>query len=282
MLGGVMSWECLPMNQLFSLMDSFSIMEASALIAGKSPDSIVPEYDMNGNPCSEPCILDNASDYEKTVFRMAVNSITHAIEIGQLKALIKTRATTQLYKTDLAKDWEVKYFLSPNETRIERNELMKWLSSRNCYPDFFFNNSNTPMYLIPENNPQYSPKLCAIVHAWEATKEAEENNQLGGASVKQYASNWLDKNAPKYGVEGVSNYDDMAAIINWNTKGGRVSDKATHKNIKPSLPISNNIAFKSEGDNQNNVIDSLVIEKNDLEGNPYSYSSIRNDDDLPF
>lgn len=33
-------------------------------------------------------------------------------------------------------------------------------------------------------------------------------------SVKKYASNWLENNAQKYGVEGVTNYDDMAAIVN--------------------------------------------------------------------
>lgn len=277
-----MSWDCLPMSQLFGLMDSFSIIEASALIAGKAPDDVQPEYDINGNPYGEPYILTNASEDQKTVYTMALNRITRAIESGTLKALIQTTATTQLYKTDVDSEWKAKYFLSPSETRINRDDLVRWLDSRSCYPSFFFNNSNEPLYLVQQNNPQYSPKLCAIVHAWEVTKEAEETNQLNGLSVKQFASIWLEQNAYKYGVEGVTNFDDMASIINWNTKGGRISDKPSVKSKEPSLPIGDRNKDVTQDNRHHTIIDSLVIEKNDLKTNPYRFSSNMGDSDLPF
>lgn len=277
-----MSWDCLPMNQLFGLMDSFSIIEASALIAGKAPDDVIPEYDCNGNQISEPYILANATDDQKTVFNMALNGIVSSIESGRLKALIKTTALTQLYKTDIESDWNAKYILSKNETRINREELVRWLDSRNCYPDFFFKNKNKPLYLIQDKNPQYSPKLCAIIYAWEATKEAEQNNHLGGVSVKKFASSWLGKHAPEYGVEGVTNYDDMASIVNWNTKGGRLADKPTPMNTIPRLSMNTEDRGSNHNDENMLMVDSLVIDKCDLKPNHYHINGNSLDDDLPF
>lgn len=285
-----MSWECLPKEQLFSLMDSFSIVEAAALVAGCPPSSVVPEYDYNGNPCGEPCILDNATDYQKSVFDLALKSMVGAIEGGRLKALIKTTPVMQLYKTDSDEAWQAKYFISPNETRVERDELIRWFSSRQCYPDFFFNCKNTPEYLIKDGNPQYAPKLCAIVHAWEATRQAEITNTLGGLSVKQYASDWFKENAEKYGVIGVTNYDDMASILNWATNGGRPTidkhnlknDKLTLRNNKPQVLADSLINSKDEYTTKVSINKDVVINKSDLKANPFQVYGKALDDDLPF
>ncbi|MDC4312840.1 hypothetical protein J7D37_04270 [Acinetobacter baumannii] len=278
-------WQCLPKEQVFGLMSSFSIVEASALIAGHPPSSCAENTDWNGNP-DGTYYLANASEHEKIVFDAALSSITHDIEIGELKAIIKTEAMTQLYKSDTQDDWQAKAILSIFQTRIKRNDLVKWLADRHCYPDFFFSNKNEPPYLIQNNNPQYSPKLCAVIHAWEATKEAEENNNLDGMSVKKYASNWLENNAQKYGVEGVTNYDDMAAIVNWNTKGGRVSEKPTLTKDEPTPILEKGKIALSDDDVNSAVIDTLLIEKTDLVENPYKINSNKPiaslDDDLPF
>lgn len=278
-------WQCLPKEQIFGLMSSFSIVEASALIAGHAPSDYVENLDWDGAP-EGTFQLVNATDHEKIVFDAAISSIRHDIEVGELKAIIRTETITQLYKTDTQADWQAKAMLSIFHTRIRRNDLVKWLEDRHCYPDFFFNNKDQPLYLIQNNNPQYSPKLCAVIHAWEATKEAEENNNLDGLSVKKYAANWLENNAPKYGVEGVTNYDDMAAIVNWNTKGGRVSEKPTpikHEPI-PILDTSETTLDSSEA--KPKIIDDLVRQKKDLESNPYikNTHNVKDslDDDLPF
>jgi len=258
-------------------------MDVAALIAGRPPSDVVPEYDFNGEPCSEPCILIDATDHQKIVFNAALNSLIGAIEAGRLKATIKTNSIIQLYKTDSAKDWRAKYFLSPNETRIERNELLRWLDSMNCYPDFFFNNKNTPSYLVREGNSQYAPKLCAIVHAWEATKEAEDAGALDGQSIKQFATSWLKTHAKKYGVDS-NDFESMAQIMNWGTTGGRPSskDKPTLNSQEPipTLKVeSNHLDVNGE---KTIIIDALLIEKNDLPDHPYYKSSKGSDDDLPF
>lgn len=43
---------------------------------------------------------------------------------------------TQLYKSDTQDDWQAKAILSIFQTRIKRNDLVKWLADRHCYPDF--------------------------------------------------------------------------------------------------------------------------------------------------
>ncbi|MGL2992311.1 hypothetical protein ACSVHR_19510 [Acinetobacter nosocomialis] len=43
-------WQCLPKEQVFGLMSSFSIVEASALIAGHPPSNCAENTDWNGNP----------------------------------------------------------------------------------------------------------------------------------------------------------------------------------------------------------------------------------------
>lgn len=105
-------------------------------------------------------------------------------------------------------------------------------------------------------------------------------------SVKKYASNWLENNAQKYGVEGVTNYDDMAAIVNWNTKGGRVSEKPTLTKDEPTPILEKGKIALSDDDVNSAVIDTLLIEKTDLVENPYKINSNKPiaslDDDLPF
>lgn len=276
-----MRWECLSRDQLFSLMSTFSIVEASALIAGHPPSSYKEQYeDTYGKHTFKG--LTNPEENEQTVFDVALQSITSAIEIGELKALIKIEPHMQLYKTDTEEQWQAKAMISIEETRIKRDDLLQWLANRKCYPSFFFNDETIPKYLIREDNPQYSPKLCALVHVWEATKKAEDNEELGSMTIKQFASNWLEENAYHFGVDGVSNYDDMAAMINWNTKGGRVSDKANLEKTKPILPKKSDPIKISTIDEKIALNSDLVIQKNDLKDSPYAFNSSAMDDELPF
>ena len=275
-------WQCLPKDQIFSLMDSFSIIEACALIAGHAPSDVVPEYDLNGNPCSEPCILSNANDEQRMVFDLALKSMIGAVEVGRLKAIIKTTSVMQLYKTDHEAEWQAKYYLSPNETRIERDELLRWLNSRQCYPDFFFNQKNAPQYLVQDDNRQYAPKLCAIVHAWEATKEAEDAGALEGQSIKQFASSWLKTHAKKYGVDS-SDFESMAQIMNWGTAGGRPpKDKPTPINPEPTPMLKNQFSSANASSKKLDIINTLHINKNDLDDEPMHKYRNALDSDLPF
>jgi len=96
----------------------------------------------------------------------------------------------------------------------------------------------------------------------------------------------LERNAQNYGVEGVTNYDDMAAIVNWNPKGGRVADKPslTKDELPPTLE-ADQTTLKDGGENST-IVDSLLIRKSDLDENIYKINSNRTspslDDDLPF
>ena len=59
----------------------------------------------------------------------------------------------------------------------------------------------------------------------------------------------------------VTNYDDMAAIVNWNTKGGRVSEKPTLTKDEPTPILEKGKIALSDDDVNSAVIDTLLIEK---------------------
>ena len=178
-------WQCLPKEQLFSLMSSFSIIEASALIAGHPPSDIRENTDWNNNP-DGTFYLASADEHEKTVFDFALSSIIHDVELGELNAIIKTSFAIQLFKNDTQEDWKAKAALDIYQTRIKRDDLINWLGSRHCYPDFFFNNDNNPEHL--KRDSYYAPKLAALIEAWKETKQAHLENRLEG-TVKQYTEN---------------------------------------------------------------------------------------------
>ncbi|MHA3050867.1 hypothetical protein [Acinetobacter sp. ANC 4640] len=272
-------WQCLPKEQLFCLMSSFSIIEASALIAGHPPSDWRENVDWNHGP-DGTFYLENASDHEKTVFDVAVSSITHDIEIGELNAVIKTNSYMQLFKTDTQENWQAKATLDVFQTRIRRDDLVNWLKSRHCYPDFFFNNSNTPEHLKRDN--YYAPKLASLMEAWKETKQAHAESRLNG-TVKQHAEKWLKENAKTYGIDSLKNFNELAAVVNFEPDGGR---KPTSEKDKPTPSNLNDEYYMKNNDEKINIQNDLIIQKNDLPDNPYNSfnfkSTVNSDDDIPF
>ncbi len=272
-------WQCLPKEQVFCLMSSFSIIEASALIAGHPPSDWRENTDWN-NEFDGTYSLANASDHEKTVFDVAMSRITHDVEIGELKAIIKTNSSMQLFKTDTQEAWQAKAVLDIFQTRIKRDDLVNWLKKRHCYPDFFFNNDNTSEHLKRDN--YYAPKLAALMEAWKETKQAHIDNRLNG-TVKQHAEKWLEENAKIYGIDSLKNFKDLAAVVNFEPDGGR---KPTLDKDKPTHTIFNDDTNTNGDDGKTTIENSMVMQKIDLPNNPYLFTQSKTpaslEDDLPF
>ena len=272
-------WQCLPKEQLFSLMSSFSIIEASALIAGHPPSDIRENTDWNNDP-DGTFYLSNADDHERTVFDFALSSIIHDVEIGELNAIIKTTFAIQLYKTDTQEEWNAKAALDIFQTRIQRDDLINWLGNRHCYPDFFFNNDNTPEHL--KRDSYYAPKLAALIEAWKETKQAHLEDRLEG-TVKQHTENWLKEHARIYGVDNLKNFNELASVVNFEPDGGR---KPTLGKGKPTPTNSADDGDTKSHGGKTTIHSELFIQKNDLysNSNPFnqSKSQVETDDDLPF
>lgn len=266
-----MKWQCLPQEQIFALMDSFSIIEAAALIAGHPPSNYRLD-DYNGN---EYYYLDNATDQEKTTFDLAKNSLRHAIEMGNLKACIKAIPTQTLYKQDITENWQIIGKIDDWLTRIKRDDLVSWLAGRGCYPEFFFPEKLEKDYLN-QIHPHYTPKLAAVIAAWEATSEAVEMGNIDGKTVKQFATEWFKNNAENYGVKNDSNtktaFEEMATIMNWETTGRRTSTKIT-------LALSGLDAQQVALIKKSTIDPRLKLKKEDLTLKP-THQNL--EDDLPF
>jgi len=107
-----------------------------------------------------------------------------------------------------------------DQTTIKVEDLKDWLIARN-FPAPFFNIRTKAEGFKDPNHPRYAPKLAACVAAWETVTAASKN-----ASVKQTLSDWLRSNAAAYGAANTDGIvsptlaEELAAIANWNPKGG--------------------------------------------------------------
>lgn len=149
-------------------------------------------------------------------------------------------------------DWE--------RTGIRRADLIKWLKSRN-FPLGFFAPDIDPDSIENKENPKYSPKLACAVAAWGAIKRAAANK-----STKQTIHDWVKANGNNFGLsndEGVvseSVAKDIAAIVNWDPKGG-------------ATPTFSEVA--NDTDQQTETEPQNYRELRDYEGDPF-------EEDIPF
>lgn len=116
------------------------------------------------------------------------------------------------------------------ETMIAVEDLKSWLKSKQIRPQFFFPDASLEGFR-DKNHARYSAKLATAVAAWEAIKVPAPKQ-----SAKQTLEAWIQSNGEKFGIaiDGIvsaSKAGDIAAIANWDTKGG-----ATPTSTGDSLP----------------------------------------------
>ena len=254
-------------------MDSFSIVEAAALIAGHPPSSYKYNEGYNGEFI---WYLDGTAE-EQEVFDMAKSSIKRAVESDKLPArVIGNPSRTWAYKDE--EDWKLMADLNEFETSIDREDLINWLKDRGCYPDFFFPENEVMDFMNPDHE-HYSPKLAATVAAWEAANQAKQNRpaegkNIDGKTVKAWAIEWLQENAARYRVlndkETITAFDQMAGIMNWETTGGRSKKVVEVKDTSPTNSSTQGRSIKKTA-----VVSALKTE-------PKIHIRSDDDSDLPF
>jgi hypothetical protein len=195
----------------WNLCDEFAVIQAVLLIIGEDPALMhqnVPQFE---------------SSKQHNGFDATFSAIKYAINSGQLKARIRmTKGHSEFYESPDLDTRETDWSL----TTIQREDLVKWLLSKNYKPPFFFEQtSDIPPYLDPKNE-NYSPKLAAAVRVWEAvtTDPRYANN---GKAPKTNIENWLISHADEFGLikdDGGINNDaiknQIAKVSNWKTDGG--------------------------------------------------------------
>lgn len=217
-------------EDMFKLLDILSIEDASAMIAGVSPDCV----QKNWNGDEEYVYLNiNSNDPQNAneVFSVCMSTLKSAIRLGKLKAdICILKGSVQVTKQNLQSDWLAEYEIDTRRTTVDREDLKEWLEHRDVYPSTLFPINPKTSYMNKEH-PNYSPELASCVAAWT---EAQTAN-MQGQTIKQYLEQWLRDNAHLYGVttaKDANKFTELASIPNWDKTGGRA------KSI-PTPPIEN-------------------------------------------
>lgn len=220
----------------WSLSDTFTVLQAAALIAGFDPNSIDSSRQYFRDPETNQTDSDGISDL--TAVEIA---LTNAINAGKLKATIRRDARLQAWDElpnfgesarpldpidpmEIPPQYQsmVIYCEAPawDKTTIDREDLIEWLRSRGHTKGFFFpEESNSPDYLNP-SNPRFPRKLAAAVHAWLAVADP------GAKTPKQALDKWLRENAARFGLTNDEGnpintaIEECSKVANWQPEGG--------------------------------------------------------------
>lgn len=207
--------------EVYKLLDSLNLLEASCLIIGASPNEIRDAADDSNNEYDfhERFYLNSGTDTAK-YFPLVLNSLLRSIELNKIEASKITYYSTRVnsYSTDnTVNDMKI---VDPKRTYIEKEILIGWLKQRGVYPEALFP-LEPDNEILNESHPFYSGKLALIVEAWQQLKYAELDNQ----TVKNYLESWIKENSPKFGFDtmGDTTISSLAEIVNFEKGGRRVS-----------------------------------------------------------
>jgi hypothetical protein len=109
-----------------------------------------------------------------------------------------------------------------DRSTLERDSLIKWLSSRGIKTGFFFPDDTTyPDYMDPKNG-RYSSKLAAAVKVWQAM---EDVNLRKGKAPTVAMHTWLETRYKDLGLEWAGKINntgitEVVKVANWQTSGG--------------------------------------------------------------
>ena len=255
-------------TDLLKLMDILTLHEASALIAGCSPNQVRGNWDNNEIYYYLHTNIDDPANAQD-VFSISLKAMIQAIKAGILKANIVVSVSNGGYQTvtkaSLQSDWIATHGIDEAETTVAREDLKDWLEKRGVFPTMLFPNGKKDDYMNPQHD-NYSPKLAVCVRAWEVA----QNGIPHGKTTKQFIIDWITEHGKEYGLEvtGKSNIEHLATIPNWDITGGKVRTNLTPHNE----PLND----------QKEIAENLATVHQKLAVNLPSNTPAKADDDVPF
>jgi hypothetical protein len=106
------------------------------------------------------------------------------------------------------------------QSTVDVDDLKDWLDAKGFFPAFFFPKGAAGGFR-DKQHPRYSPKLACAIAAWENVERPLKN-----MSVKESVASWVQSNGVNYGMADESGVipnkavEQVATVVNWNTKGG--------------------------------------------------------------
>ena len=158
------------------LADTFSLVDAAALICGIPPSEIRDVGDGRF-----VYIADDESDTRGKNFKAALKSIINSVNARNLRTVSTAYSNTFTYlpegapfssMVEVAKVQNI----DPGNTLVSESSLKEWLSSRGFKTGFFFPEGETADYLT-KDHPKYAPKLAACVRAWQYVIKLPDNGK---------------------------------------------------------------------------------------------------------
>jgi hypothetical protein len=119
----------------------------------------------------------------------------------------------------------------PYSTYINVESLKDYLREKGFTRGFFFRRESSKLKYLDQSHPRYSPKLAAVIEAWE--NYDEESNETG--TPKQRIMKWLRLNAARFGLTNDDGnpsenvIEELAKVANWAPGGG--APKVNAKNL---------------------------------------------------
>ncbi len=198
-------------SRFWRLADSVNIVQAALLIIGVEPQP-VEEYVENWAPEKRP------DDYTA-----ARDAIVSALE----SEILQGRINFHSYEGAIGGYEDDETRIDYSKSRVNVLSLIEWLEARGFETEAFVLPKEKPKGFRDPEHPRYSPKLMAVVEAWETFDS--ESDEPG--TPKQRLMKWLRLNASRFGLtdddgkpsENV--IEELAKVANWATTGGAPKSK---------------------------------------------------------
>lgn len=212
-------------EEVFKLMDVFSIVDSACLIAGVSPnqayfDEQYCEWAIN----TQACDPDNA----RHIFSITLNTLKNSVKTNKINAVITllNTNTPRLTKESMSNNWLLTNDIDLGNTTIERDDLVNWLKQKNVFPPIFFPQGRISDISNTEHK-FYCPKLHLIVDAWESLFTAD----IQSTTIKKHLEHYMSANKTKYrGLAETkeSSISNLAEIANFDKGGSTIVGNPLH------------------------------------------------------
>ena len=197
-------------SPFWRLAEKLSVVQAALLMIGIEPQELASS-------------VENWVDTRKpTNYIAARESIIRGIQSNSLEGNIKFR-TVEDFNGNVISENQLDFEAS----EVQVTSLIEWLDKNGFVTVAFKKADKKPKSYLDTQHPRYSPKLAAVVEAWESFDP--ESNDVG--TPKQRLMKWLRLNASRFGItredgspsENV--IEELAKVANWSTAGGAPKSK---------------------------------------------------------
>lgn len=135
------------------------------------------------------------------------------------------------------RDFRILLYPDWNNTLISKDNLKEFCSSMGIYPRFLFPKGREEGVMDKENE-RYSKKLACALAAWNNY----DPSRYRVSSIKEGIKKWVKANAVTYDLLNESGdvpndvVEQIATIVNWNTKGGAPKTGGAVSETSPQVP----------------------------------------------